>query len=253
MLLSNPHRGGHQANGVAEEAGRTIRAHARVLKKYLQVNVRREILPDEPIMPWLLRWAAMSLSRFSPGKDKRIPYERQTGRKCQIDVVPFGETVLYRMPEVARDRHQALEERWEKGIWLGHARSTNATLVATDTGVIKVWGVRRLAEGQQWDGDRIKAIRGSPKNWKLDASEDVQQVELDDGGIPHAAVDVEAPVGPRAGERRSMYLRRQDFEKYGFTDGCPGCRAIATRYTHITRDARAACDCLLYTSASPRD
>ena len=25
-----------------------------------------------------------------------------------------------------------------------------------------------------------------------------------------------------------MYLRRQDFEKYGFTDGCPGCRDIAT-------------------------
>ena len=92
-----------------------------------------------------------------------------------------SETVLYRMPEVARDRHQALEERWEKGIWVGHARCTNATLVATNTGVIKVWGGRRLVEGQQWDGDRIKATRGSPKNWKLDASEDSQQVELDGG------------------------------------------------------------------------
>ena len=81
-------------------------------------------------------------------------------------MVPFGETVLYRMPEVARDRHQALEERWENGIWLGHARSMNAALIATATGVIKAWAVRRLAEGQQWDGDRIKAIRGSPKNWK---------------------------------------------------------------------------------------
>ena len=130
------------------------------------------------------------------------------------------------MPEVARGRQQALEERWERGIWLGHARSSNAALIATDNGVIKVWGVRRLAEGQQWDGDRIKAIRGSPKNWKLDAGEDNQQVELDDGGLPHAIVDVEAPVGPRAGERRSMYLRRQDFERYGFTDGCLGCRDI---------------------------
>ena len=100
----------------------------------------------------------MAVSRFLPGRDKRTPYERQTGRGCDIEVIPFGETILYRLPEVARDRHQALEPRWSKGVWLGHARSTNAALVATNEGVIKVWGFRRLPEGQQWDSDRVKAI-----------------------------------------------------------------------------------------------
>ena len=38
-----------------------------------------------------------------------------------MEVVPFGEKVLYRLPEVANDRHQSLEERWAKGMWLGHA------------------------------------------------------------------------------------------------------------------------------------
>ena len=112
--------------------------------------------------------------------------------------------MLYRKPEVARDRHQALEERWEKGIWLGHARSTNAVLVATDEGIVKTWGVRRLAEGQQWDGDRMLRIKGSPKNWRLDSSEDSQLEELADGGIPEAIDDVEIPTGSRAGERRSL-------------------------------------------------
>ena len=64
------------------------------------------------------------------------------------------ETILYRMPEVAHDRHQALEERWSTGVWLGHARDTSATLVATETGVINVWAIRRLAHGQRWDGYR---------------------------------------------------------------------------------------------------
>ena len=104
----------------------------------------------------------MAVSRFQVGKDRRPPYERQTGRECRIEVVPFGETVLYRKPEVARGRHQALEERWDKGIWLGHARSINAVLIATDEGIVKTWGVRRLPEGQQWDGDRIRSIKGSP-------------------------------------------------------------------------------------------
>ena len=39
-----------------------------------------------------------------------------------MEVVPFGEVVMYRLPEVARGRHQPLEERWGKGLWLRHAR-----------------------------------------------------------------------------------------------------------------------------------
>ena len=52
-------------------------------------------------------------------------------------VVPFGETILYRMQEVARDRHQALEERWAKGIWLGHAQCSSGILIGTDQGIVK--------------------------------------------------------------------------------------------------------------------
>ena len=36
-----PPRGEHQANGAAEEAGRTIRDHARVLKLDLQAKLKR--------------------------------------------------------------------------------------------------------------------------------------------------------------------------------------------------------------------
>ena len=132
------------------------------------------------------------------------------------------------MPKVARDRHQALEERWEKGVWLGHARSTNAALIATGEGVTKAWGIRRLPEGQQWDGQTIKTTKGSPEDWKLDAGEDALLREMNDGGIPYEGSDMVTPRGSRTGERRSMYLRRNDFEKYGFSfrwvPWVPGCR-----------------------------
>ena len=86
-----PPAGEHQSNGVAEEAGRTVRDHARVLTIDLQTWIKREITADEPIMPWLLRFAAMSLSRFRPGKDKKTPYERQTGRRCAVSNARSGE------------------------------------------------------------------------------------------------------------------------------------------------------------------
>ena len=69
-----PPVGEHQSNGVVEEAGRTIRDQARVLKVQLQANIGREVGVDEPIMPWLIRWVAMPMSRFQVGRDGRIPF-----------------------------------------------------------------------------------------------------------------------------------------------------------------------------------
>ena len=66
-----PPVGEHKANGAAEEAGKNVRDHARVLKMDLQSKIKRKIKFDEPIMPWLVRWASMAVSRFQLGKDKR--------------------------------------------------------------------------------------------------------------------------------------------------------------------------------------
>ena len=97
-------------------------------------------------------------------------------------MVPFGEVFMYRVPEIARDRHQALEERWGKGLWLGHARHTPEAIIATDTGIVKAWAIRRLPEGQQWDDKRIREIRGPPNNWRMDSNMEPQLVEIEDRG-----------------------------------------------------------------------
>ncbi len=51
----------------------------------------------------------MSVSRFLVGKDGKTADKRQAGNKYDMGVVPFGETVLYRVLEVARDRQNAVE------------------------------------------------------------------------------------------------------------------------------------------------
>ena len=60
------------------------------------------------------------------------------------------------------------------------ASASSEVLIAAETGVVKAWAIRRLPSGQQWDGNRIKEIKGSPTNWKVDASEDPQLVEVED-------------------------------------------------------------------------
>ena len=102
----------------------------------------------------------MSKSRFQSGRDGLTPYQRQRGGRCELDAVPFGEVVMYQMPEVASERHRALEERWAKGVWLGHSRHTPEAPTATEDGIVKVYAVRRLPREQQWDGE---SINGDPR------------------------------------------------------------------------------------------
>ena len=215
-----PPPGEHQSNGLAEIIGRHVRDHVRVLKLQLQNRIARNVGEDGPIMPWFMRWAAMSMSRFPNGRDGRTPYQRQRGRKCDVEVIPFGETVLYRLPEVANERHQALEEMWSKGVWHGHARHTPEAIIATETPPPPPPAVRRQPWGQQWDGNRIRAVRGSPTDWKLDATEDPDLDEQEDRGRVGIDPGLESRVGSRTGERRSMYLSKKDFTEHGYTDGC---------------------------------
>ena len=135
---------------------------------------------------------------------------------------------MFRLPEVARDRHQALEERWGKGLWLGHARHTPEAIIATEAGIVKAYAVKRLPADQQWDDEKIKRIKGSPNNWKLDAGIEPQLVEIEDRRNPELDPSHESRAGTRVGEKRSMYLSRKDFNRHGYTDGCTGCRDLAS-------------------------
>ena len=113
-------------------------------------------------------------------------------------------------------------------MWLGHARNTPEPLIGTASGTVKAWAIRRLPEGQQWDGERIRQIVGSPKNWRIDAPEEPQLVEIEDRSDPELNPQLRDRVGMRTGEKRSIYLSQKDFEKYGYSDGCPGCRDLAS-------------------------
>ena len=58
-----PPKGEHQANGLAEVTGRHIRDQVRVMKLDLEKRLGRKVLEDEPVMAWMIRWAAMAMSR----------------------------------------------------------------------------------------------------------------------------------------------------------------------------------------------
>ena len=113
---------------------------------------------NEPIMEWLVRWSAMCLSRFHIGRDKRSAYERQTGKPCRTEVVPFGERVWFRRLTAHSDKKASMDTKWSEGIWLGHNRGSNEALIGTPRGVMKAWAVRRRVPEERDGVMKMKTV-----------------------------------------------------------------------------------------------
>ena len=85
----------------------------------------------------MARWAAMAYNRYQQGNDGKTTYQRQTGRACRSEAIPFGETVLYRESKTQNEKKEAMEVKWREGLWLGHVRSSQEVLIGTEDGVVR--------------------------------------------------------------------------------------------------------------------
>ena len=76
-------------------------------------------------------------------------------------------------------------------------------------------------DGLQWQWASESAYAAS--------CEGPQMVEIEDRQVPALNPrPMPGRVGARVGEKRSMYLSQKDFMTYGYSDGCTGCRDIAS-------------------------
>ena len=97
----------------------------------------------------MVRWAAMTCSRYLVGKDGRTGFERRRGRTCRIPVVPFGECVWYRQIRRGKTQEDKLETEMREGVWLGHAMNANEALIGADNGFVRASDAERNPEGQK--------------------------------------------------------------------------------------------------------
>ena len=88
----------------------------------------------------------MVYSRYEVGEDGKTAYERQKGRKCNLEVVQLGELVrCKKLGETSQER-KSLESTWFEGVWLGHARGSSEALAGTNDGVVRAWTIRRMPD-----------------------------------------------------------------------------------------------------------
>ena len=208
----------HQANGLAENAVRDLKGQIRTLVFALAETYKAEIGNTHPIMPWLVRHAALSLNRGQVGRDGKTPHERHRGVKYRRQLPPFGEVCMRKLGDVGPARAEA---KWERGIFLGTAHRSNEVYVSHEAKVVLARSIRRLPEAEAVDLTLLDQLRGSP--WKMDP---VEAVAIPPGVMP-APVEVPPPPAPPGDIKIPRTYIRKDIElrKFGYTLGCPGCEA----------------------------
>ena len=84
VIPDDPAKGESQSNGVVEEAGKTVREFVVLLKTQLEEKAGITIEPGDFLNQWIVRWAAMLLSRYMVGSDGMTGYELRRGRHRNI-------------------------------------------------------------------------------------------------------------------------------------------------------------------------
>ena len=169
----------------------------------------------------------MLQNRFRVNSDGKTSYGKQKGRKCKEGSIPFGEKVWYKKLKESGKSKQAMESLWEEGIWLGHARGTNEVVIGTREGVVKAWAIKRRPGDEKWDGNLVKEMQGTPSKPNPNAPGVTIPIKISiPGGDRMDPEEVRPPRNETSS--RGAYLKKQDFEKYGYTGNCEGCRRVRT-------------------------
>ena len=61
----------------------------------VEEGIGEKIPKGADVVTWMVRWAGELISKYSPGRDGKTPYERIRGERCRVPLAMFGETVLY--------------------------------------------------------------------------------------------------------------------------------------------------------------
>ena len=235
MIQEHSPVGDSKGNGIIERAVKSVVGQMRVMRSAIESRVNAKLDPDHPVFAWIAEHASVLLNRFEVGKDGRSAYERCKMKTSKTLGLEFGEAILWKRRPVAG--HLAkLTSLWDDGVYLGMKSTTGEIVVGNKQGVWKTRTVRRKPEDQRWSVDNMSMIVGVPwrrndEEGKKDDDEMKGGVIKLDGGIMEDAeksqvrqvVDIVPP--------KAFHTRREDYEKYGYTRGCAGCRSLLTGTT----------------------
>ena len=164
--------------------------------------------------------------------------------------MPLASAPIRRASSLQKDqgkqRIDIFESEDDEGVWLGRSRSSNEVLIGTRERVVRAYSFRRRDDGARWNFDLIKGMRGTLD--QPDPSRPGSRIPIVVNSDNKIIVDDAscAPEQGSIGTPRRFRIKHNFLEKYGYTDGCAGCRYKRSRFVG-SRDHTQACRDRIYT------
>ena len=115
--MKNRQVGDSNSNGKVERAIRDVENMVRTLKSALSENQGMTLNLDLNIVPWMVWHAVYLIARCRARSYGKTSLQLIKGRKSLTELVPCGETVMFKIPKTSR-AVGSFEERWETGVWV---------------------------------------------------------------------------------------------------------------------------------------
>ena len=103
-----------QSNGHAENTNQQVQGLIRTHRDALESRYEINLTGKSVILPWIVKHAAASLTRFIIGKDGRSALQRLKGQRCRQDQGYIGECVMYLKP--GTQGKSKADVRWSGGV-----------------------------------------------------------------------------------------------------------------------------------------
>ena len=214
--------GAHQANGLVEAAVKQVQGQVRALKDALETRIGERISGEHPCIPWMIQHAASTMNRRRMDERGMTPYRTWTGRDSKAHVAEFGERVWYLKSDSAGKNK--LVRRWEDGVWMGIRDESGESIIGTSEGVVKCRDFRRRPEADRWRSKDLSEIKGTP--WQPTPGRDSIEIKCKINMPSDESPITEPAQGhhEEGGVKRAKIFNN-DLVRFGYTVGCPGCRA----------------------------
>ena len=109
-----------KSNGFIESSIRWWQVKARTIRCSVESLYGRRLTSDHCICPWLVRWSALLVDRYRIRLDGQTSYQACFGARYAGEILPFAETVLFKMPASGRvgvGKHQDWQGRLGVPAW----------------------------------------------------------------------------------------------------------------------------------------
>ena len=189
------------------------------LEAALEHRIGARVPPDARKLCWLVELSAHLMNR-----DGKTPLQRTHRRRDNTQNLEFGEKILYIPAKPARGGRW--EPRFQRGVFVGMLNSSSEAVVVTEQGLAiktRSANIRRVPELGRWDASGILEMRAVL--WSPDGSDNAFDTQV---GMDRPVEMVPRSIGEVLMENKvaRTYLRREDFDQWGLSEGCPGCQFL---------------------------